>query len=129
NQTLAVFLGSAYVNDFNYLGRTYRATAQADAAFRDDLPDIGDLWVRSMDGEMVPLSAVVTVSETAGPQRVPRHNLFPAAELDAEPAPGVASGQLIGQLEPLAAQVLPAGFSYEWRDIAYIQQQESGGMV
>jgi HAE1 family hydrophobic/amphiphilic exporter-1 len=129
NQALEVYLGSSYVNDFNYLGRTYRVTAQADGSFRNDASDIDGLWVRSMDGEMIPLSAVVTVAETAGPQRVPRHNLFPAAELDAEPLPGVSSGQLIDTLEGVAAQVLPAGFSFEWRDVAFIQQQESGGLV
>ncbi len=129
NQALEVFLGSTYVNDFNYLGRTYRVTAQADADFRDNPADINGIWVRSLDGEMIPLSAVVTVSETAGPQRVPRHNLYPAAELDAEPAPGVSSGELMATLEAMAQQVLPAGFSFEWRDVAFIQQQESGGLV
>ena len=129
NQALEIYLGSSYVNDFNYLGRTYRVTAQADGSFRNDASDIDGLWVRSMDGEMIPLSAVVTLTETAGPQRVPRHNLFPAAELDAEPLPGVSSGQLIDTLEGVAAQVLPAGFSFEWRDVAFIQQQESGGLV
>jgi HAE1 family hydrophobic/amphiphilic exporter-1 len=129
NEALEVYLGSSYVNDFNYLGRTYRVTAQADAPFRDDPSDISDLWVRSVDGAMVPLSAVVRTVETAGPQRVPRHNMFPAAELDVEPAPGLSSGQLIGMLEGMAAQVLPAGFGFEWRDVAFIQQKESGGLV
>jgi multidrug efflux pump subunit AcrB len=129
NQALEVYLGSAYVNDFNYLGRTYRVTAQADAPYRDEASDISDLWVRSTAGEMIPLSAVVNTVETAGPQRVPRHNNFPAAELDVEPGPGVSSGQLMTMLEGLAAQVLPQGFGTEWRDIAYIQQQESSGLV
>jgi hydrophobe/amphiphile efflux-1 (HAE1) family protein len=129
NQALEVYLGSAYVNDFNYLGRTYRVTAQADAPYRDEMGDISDVWVRSLDGTMIPLSAVVTSTETAGPQRVPRHNNFPAAELDVEPAPGASSGQLIAMLEGLAAQVLPQGFGFEWRDIAFIQQQESSGLV
>ncbi len=129
NEALEVFLGSAYVNDFNYLGRTFRVTAQADAPSRDDAADISDIWVRSTQGAMVPLSAVVGIHETAGPGRVPRHNLYPAAELDVEPTPGVSSGQLIAMLEGLAEQVLPAGFDTEWRDVAYIQQQESGGLV
>jgi HAE1 family hydrophobic/amphiphilic exporter-1 len=129
NQALEVFLGSAYVNDFNYLGRTYRVTAQADAQFRDDPSDIADLWVRSVEGAMVPLSAVVTTVETAGPSRVPRHNMFPAAELDVEPLPGMSSGELIAMLEGVAVQALPAGFGFEWRDVAFIQQTESSGLV
>jgi multidrug efflux pump subunit AcrB len=129
NQALEVFLGSAYVNDFNYLGRTYRVTAQADQTYRDEASDIGRLWVRSLDGEMVPLSALTKVSETAGPQRVPRYNLFPAAELNADPAPGTSTGQLIATLEGLARQVLPAGFDFEWTEIAYIETTESGGVL
>ncbi|KAK0350756.1 hypothetical protein LTR94_027711, partial [Friedmanniomyces endolithicus] len=102
NRALEVFMGSAYVNDFNALGRTYRVTAQADAVFRDEHSDIGRLSVRSLDGVMIPLSALTTVSETAGPGRAPRYNLFPAAELNIEPAPGTSTGQLIERMEALA---------------------------
>jgi HAE1 family hydrophobic/amphiphilic exporter-1 len=129
NQALELYLGSAYVNDFNYLGRTYRVTAQADGRFRESIEDIGGLWVRSREGRMVPLAAVVRASESAGPSRVPRYNLYPAAELNAEPGPGASSGQLITTLEALAARVLPAGFSYEWTELAFIESRESGGAL
>lgn len=129
NQALEAYLGSAYVNDFNYLGRTFRVTAQADSVHRQSEEDIGRLWVRNLDGGMVPLSAVVTATETAGPSRVPRYNLYPAAELNAEAAHGVSSSQLIRDLEQLADRVLPPGFTYEWTDIAYIEKTESGNTL
>jgi HAE1 family hydrophobic/amphiphilic exporter-1 len=129
NQALEVFLGSAYVNDFNYLGRTFRVTAQADGAFRASAEDLGRLWVRNLDGGMVPLSALVTASETAGPARVPRYNLYPAAELMAQGAPGTSSSQLIERLEAAAARVLPAGFDFEWTELAYIETNESGSAL
>jgi HAE1 family hydrophobic/amphiphilic exporter-1 len=129
NQALEVYLGSAYVNDFNYLGRTFRVTAQADGQFRQGIDDIGRLWVRNQEGQMVPLSAVVRSSESAGPSRVPRYNLFPAAELNAEAAPGTSSGQLIENLEALAAKVLPAGVGYEWTEIAYLEKTETGSAL
>jgi hydrophobe/amphiphile efflux-1 (HAE1) family protein len=129
NQALEVYLGSAYVNDFNYLGRTFRVTAQADGQFRAGAEDLGRYWVRNGEGAMVPLSTLVKATETAGPQRVPRYNLYPAAELMAEAAPGTSSSTLIKRLEDVAAQVLPAGFSYEWTEIAYIERAESGNTL
>jgi hydrophobe/amphiphile efflux-1 (HAE1) family protein len=129
NQALEVYLGSAYVNDFNYLGRTFRVTAQADGQFRAGAEDLGRYWVRNAEGAMVPLSTLVTATETAGPQRVPRYNLYPAAELMAEAAPGTSSSTLIQRLENVAAEVLPAGFSYEWTEIAYIERTESGNTL
>jgi multidrug efflux pump subunit AcrB len=129
NAALEAYLGSAYVNDFNFLGRTYRVTAQADAPFRQSVEDIGRLWVRNVEGQMIPLSAVARTSEGAGPSRVPRYNLFPAAELSAEPAPGQSSTQLIEKMEALAKQTLPEGISYEWTELAYVQTTESGGAL
>ncbi|QGZ93563.1 efflux RND transporter permease subunit [Terricaulis silvestris] len=129
NQALEVYLGSAYVNDFNYLGRTFRVTAQADGQFRAGAEDLGRYWVRNSEGAMVPLSTLVTATETAGPQRVPRYNLYPAAELMAEAAPGTSSSTLIQRLENVAAEVLPAGFSFEWTEIAYIERTESGNTL
>ncbi|MGH6950134.1 MAG: efflux RND transporter permease subunit, partial [Vitreimonas sp.] len=129
NQALEVYLGSAYVNDFNYLGRTFRVTAQADGQFRAGAEDLGRYWVRNGEGAMVPLSTLVTATETAGPQRVPRYNLYPAAELMAEAAPGTSSSTLIQRLEGLAERVLPQGFSYEWTEIAYIERTESGNTL
>jgi multidrug efflux pump subunit AcrB len=129
NQALEVYLGSAYVNDFNYLGRTFRVTAQADGQFRAGAEDLGRYWARNGQGGMVPLSTLVTATETAGPQRVPRYNLYPAAELMAEAAPGTSSSTLIQRLEEVAERVLPQGFDYEWTEIAYIERTESGNTL
>ncbi len=126
NDALQIYLGSAYVNDFNYLGRTWRVTAQADGPFRRDESDLDRLWARNLDGGMVPLSSVVTAKPSAGPSRAPRYNLFPAAELSAEPPPGHASGELIKGMEAAAAKALPAGFGYEWTELAYLQKTETG---
>jgi multidrug efflux pump subunit AcrB len=123
-EALQVYLGSAYVNDFNLLGRTFRVTAQADAPFRDDPADIAQLRTRSASGAMVPLGAVATFEDRTGPYRVVRYNLFPAVEVDGETAPGYSSGQSIATMEKLADN-LPSGFSAEWTDLAF--QQKAAG--
>lgn len=120
--TLSVALGSAYVNDFNLIGKTFRVTAQADEPFRNDPQDILRLRVRNAAGDTVPFAAFATVQETAGPSRVPRYNLYPAAELDANTAPGFSAGQTMAAMEKLAAEVLPPGMGYEWTGIAYQQK-------
>ena len=125
-EALQVYLGSAYVNDFNLLGRTYRVTAQADAQYRDDPSDIALLKTRSNSGAMVPIGSVATFSDKTGPYRVTRYNLFPAVEVDGETAPGTSTGQAMGTMEKLAAQ-LPAGFATEWTGIAF--QQEAAGNI
>ena len=124
-EALGTYLGSAYVNDFNLLGRTFRVTAQAEPTARDDLADIGRLQVRSASGEMVPLSAVATLRNDSGPSRVVRYNLFPAVELQGQGAPGVSSGDALRAMEQLAAKNLPQGMTYEWTGLAY-QQQAAG---
>ncbi|MBU3077273.1 efflux RND transporter permease subunit [Sphingomonas quercus] len=121
--TLNAYLGSAYVNDFNYLGRTYRVTAQADAPYRDDPSDVLQLRTRSASGEMVPLAAIMSLTNTSGPYRVVRYNLYPAAELQGDTKPGYSTGQSLRAMEELAARTLPAGFSYDWTEIAYQQKQ------
>src|SRR3546814_7075116 len=93
-EALQVYLGSAYVNDFNLLGRTFRVTAQAEAAARDDPSDIARLKTRSNTGEMVPIGAVATFTDKTGPYRVTRYNLFPAVEVDGETAPNRKSTRL-----------------------------------
>jgi len=125
-EALQVYLGSAYVNDFNLLGRTYRVTAQADAQYRDDPADIAQLKTRSNSGAMVPIGSVATFSDKTGPYRVTRYNLFPAVEVDGETAPGTSTGQAMNIMEKLAAQ-LPSGFSTEWTGIAF--QQEAAGNI
>src|SRR5262249_881403 len=116
---------STYVNDFNILGRTFRVTAQADAPFRTDTKDVLRLRMRNSRGDTVPLGSFTTVRDVTGPYRVPRHNLYPAADLDAPPLPGTSQGQVIDALQKLAAETLPEGISYEWTTLAF-QQLRAG---
>ena len=118
---LQTYLGSAYVNDFNLLGRTFRVTAQADSVFRADPKDVLKIRVRNAAGDTVPLGSFTTVSDISGPARVPRYNLYPAAELDGVAAPGYSQGQAIALMEQTAAEVLPQGFGFEWTDLAFQQ--------
>jgi hydrophobe/amphiphile efflux-1 (HAE1) family protein len=118
---LQVYIGSAYVNDFNLLGRTFRVTAQADAPYRRDPADILKIRVRNSNGETVPLGSFTTIRNIAGPYRVPRYNLYPTAELDATAIPGYSQGQAIESLEKIAAETLPDGFGYEWTTLAFQQ--------
>ncbi|WP_419825942.1 efflux RND transporter permease subunit [Sphingomonas sp.] len=121
--TLGTYLGSSYINDFNYLGRTWRVTAQADAPFRQSQSDIDRLRTRSSTGGMVPLGSVLTVENDTGPYRVVRFNLYPSAELQGDTAPGFSSGQSLDTMKGLAKKILPAGMTYEWTDLAYQQEQ------
>ncbi|MFD1612742.1 efflux RND transporter permease subunit [Sphingomonas tabacisoli] len=124
-EALSVYLGSAYVNDFNLLGRTYRVTAQADAPFRATEADIANLKTRSTYGTMVPIGSVATFADRTGPYRVTRYNLFPAVEIDGDTAPGYSSGRSLQTMEKLAAETLPAGYGTEWTGIAF--QQKAAG--
>ncbi|MGF6758072.1 efflux RND transporter permease subunit [Paraburkholderia sp. GAS42] len=123
--TLQLYLGSQYVNDFNYLGRTYQVLVQGDEAFRKTPEDISRLKVRNASGEMVPIGTVATFKDTTAPYRVPRYNLYPAAEVMGAAAPGTASGDAIKRMEELATQVLPNGITFEWTDLAHQQEQQS----
>lgn len=127
-QTLELMVGSSFINDFNYLGRTYRVTAQADATFRSTRDDILNLRVRNNEGEMVPLGSVASVKETTGPSRVPRYNLFPAAALNGNIAPGFSTGKVLNSMEDLADDVLPDGISFQWTEIAF-QQRQAGNIA
>ncbi len=122
--TMQTYLGSTYINDFNYLGRTFEVIAQADAPFRADTHDIGRLRARNASGAMVPIGAVASFSSVTAPYRVPRYDLYPSAELMGAAAPGVASGTALVRMEQLAQSVLPKGFGYEWTEIAYQQEQK-----
>jgi hydrophobe/amphiphile efflux-1 (HAE1) family protein len=121
--TLQVYLGSQYVNDFNYLGRTYEVIAQADGSFRRDAGDIGRLKARNAAGEMVPIGTVARLRHETAAYRVPRYNLFPAAEVMGVAAPGVATGSALARMEELALEVLPPGIGFEWTELAFQQQQ------
>ena len=121
-EALQVYLGSAFVNDFNLLGRTYRVTAQADAPFRQSVSDIANLQTRSNSGAMVPIGSVANFEDRTGPYRVTRYNLFPAVEIDGDTAPGASSGAALTTMEKLATESLPAGYGTEWTGIAFQQK-------
>src|SRR5437588_1258205 len=121
--TLQVYLGSQYVNDFNYLGRTYQVRVQGDGKFRRTPQDITRLKARNASGGMVPVGTVAQLRSKTIPYRVPRYNLFPAAEVQGVAAPGVATGTALHRMEELAHQVLPKGIAFEWTDLAFHQQQ------
>jgi len=120
-ETLQIYLGSLYVNDFNAFGRTYSVRAQADAKFRATADDIGQLKVRSASGQMIPLSALLKVEAMTGPERTNRYNGFLAADINGGPAPGFSSGQAQAAVEKIAAEVLPKGIGFEWTDLTYQQ--------
>ena len=124
-EALEVFIGSVYINDFNFLGRTYRVTAQADGLYRDDPVDVSKLRARSTSGAMVPLGSVATFRDITGPHRVPRYNLYPATEVIGATAPGISTGEAIERIEALAEEVLPSGFSFEWTELA-LQEKLAG---
>lgn len=120
-ETLQIYLGSLYVNDFNAFGRTYSVRVQADAKFRAKAEDIGQLKVRSQSGQMIPLAALLKVDATTGPERTTRYNGFLAADINGGPAPGFSSGQAQAAIERIAAETLPAGIDFEWTDLTYQQ--------
>ena len=125
HEALGIYMGSAFVNDFNLLGRTWRVTAQADMTHRMDIEDLARLRTRSDSGGRVPLGSVATFHETSGPFRVPRYNLFPAAEVQGATLPGISTGQAIAAMEEVLRSTLPEGFGYEWTEIA-LQEKTSG---
>jgi multidrug efflux pump len=118
-QTLQINLGSLYVNDFNQFGRTYQVRVQADAQFRSHAEDIAQLKVRNDKGQMIPLSSLMRVKDSYGPDRVQRYNAYVSADLNGGPAPGVSSGQAQAAMEKIAAEVLPKGITYEWTELTY----------
>jgi len=117
--TLEVFLGSQYVNDFNFLGRTYRVTAQADGDFRQDLHAIGNLKTRNAKGEMVPLSSVASFRNITGPYRVEHFNLFPSAAVQGGTQPGYSTGYGLAAMEQIARANMPDGYSFSWTELAF----------
>ncbi|MFM9890955.1 MAG: efflux RND transporter permease subunit [Rickettsiales bacterium] len=119
--TLQVFLGSYYVNDFNLFGRTYRVYAEADAPFRAKPSDIGQLKVRNESGQMVPLGSLVNVAQTYGTDRAMRYNAFRAADINGDAAPGFSSGEAQAAISKILDETLPKGITYEWTDITYQQ--------
>lgn len=125
-ESLQVYLGSLYVNDFNRFGRTYKVTAQADADYRMQAEAIGRLQVRNAAGNMLPLSSFVTVTPGSGPDRVIHYNGYPSADISGGAMMGVSSGQAVAAMERIAKDVLPEGMTFEWTDLTY-QQKLAGG--
>ncbi|HMH64480.1 MAG TPA: efflux RND transporter permease subunit, partial [Rhizomicrobium sp.] len=119
--SMQIYLGSQYVDDFNKFGRTYQVIAQADAQFRSKPDDILQLQTRNADGQMVPFGAIMKVSETTGPDSAMRYNGFRSADLNGGPAPGYSTGQAQAAITKLLAENLPKGMSYEWTDLTYQQ--------
>ncbi|MDG5496296.1 efflux RND transporter permease subunit [Niveispirillum sp. BGYR6] len=119
--TMQAYLGSLYVNDFNLFGRVYQVHVQADAPFRAHADDIGLLKTRNDQGMMVPLSSLVQVVQSYGPEMVVRYNGYTAADINGGPAPGFSSGQAQAAAERIAAEVLPRGMRFEWTDLTYQQ--------
>ena len=124
-EALRIYMGSAYVNDFNMFGRTWRVTAQADGVFRLDADNVNRIKVRNGDGQMVPLGSLVRFREIVGPERVPRYNLFPTVEVQGSSAPGVSSGQALAIMTDVAARTLPEGVTFEWTDLSF-QEKRAG---
>ena len=119
--TMQIYLGSMYVNDFNRFGRVFQVRAQADAPFRAHADDILQLKTRNAAGDMVPLSSLVTVKQTFGPEMVVRYNGYTAADINGGPAPGYSSDQAQAAAERVAAETLPRGMKMEWTDLTYQQ--------
>jgi multidrug efflux pump len=119
--TMQVYLGSIYINDFNQFGRTYQVVAQADKNYRSSPEDITRLRVRNDNGEMVPLGSMVTVSETFGPQTAMRYNAYRTADLNGDAAPGYSSGEAQAAISKILADTLPPGMQFEWTDLTYQQ--------
>ncbi|RJG11719.1 efflux RND transporter permease subunit [Massilia cavernae] len=128
-QTLQINLGSMYVNDFNQFGRTYQVRVQADAQFRSQAEQIAQLKVRNDKGEMIPLSSLMTLKDSYGPDRVQRYNAYVSADINGGPAPGVSSGQAQAALEKIAAEALPKGVSFEWTELTYQEILSGNTMV
>jgi HAE1 family hydrophobic/amphiphilic exporter-1 len=123
--TLGVFMGSAYVNDFDFSNRSYRVYVQADKQFRSDAKDMKEFYVRSDNGGMVPLENLIRVTQTTTPQVISHYNLFRSAEIDGSAAPGYSSGQAIQAMDDLAKK-MPQGFTYSWTGLS-LEELQAGG--
>ncbi|HYG12854.1 MAG TPA: efflux RND transporter permease subunit, partial [Methylophilaceae bacterium] len=126
--TLQIYLGSLYVNDFNKFGRTYQVRVQADAQFRAHAEDVGLLKTRNSQGEMVPLSSVLKMTQSYGPDRAMRYNGFPAADINGGAAPGYSTGEAQAAVERIAAETLPRGIGFEWTELTY-QEKIAGNTL
>jgi hydrophobe/amphiphile efflux-1 (HAE1) family protein len=128
-ETMQTYLGSLYVNDFNRFGRTYQVIVQADAGFRGSAEDVGQLKVRNNRGQMVALSALMTMQPAFGPGAVSRYNGFYSADLNGAPKPGVSSGQAQAEMEKILAETLPRGIGYQWTELVYQEKIAGNTMI
>ncbi len=119
--TMQVYLGSLYVNDFNQFGRTYQVIAQADAEFRNTASAALNLKVRNVNGDMVPLGSVLRMEESYGPESATHYNGYLAADFNGNAAPGYSSGQAQDAISEILAETLPPGMVFEWTDLTYQQ--------
>jgi HAE1 family hydrophobic/amphiphilic exporter-1 len=126
NSTLGALLGGAYVNDFNRFGRTYKVYLQAEPEYRADVKSFGLFGVRTAKGNTVPLDTLINTRPTAGPEFTNRFNLYRAAEISGQPAPGYSSAQALAALEETAKQVLPAEMGFEWSNVSYQEKKAEG---
>jgi multidrug efflux pump len=127
-QALQIYLGGFYINDFNYLGRTWHVMAQADAPFRANAAQVSELKTRNVAGQMVPLGAISELKDIVGPDRLQRYDLYTSADIIGASAPGYSSGQAIAAMEDVANQDLPKQYNYEWTDLAF-QEKAAGGLA
>src|SRR5207244_6772351 len=124
--TLAATSGTYYVNDFNKYGRTWQVLMSAEPAYRKRPDSIGDIYVRSQKGEMVPLNALANIRYSSGPDSLDRFNNLPAVKLIGQGAPGISSGQAIQAVEKVANEALPPDFSYDWGGASFQEKRSSG---
>ena len=127
--TLQTYLGSVYINDFNRFGRTYRVFAQADARFRAQPEDVADLKTRNAAGAMVPLGALADIRSITGPDRVAHYNVYLAADINGQAAPGYSSGQATAAMERALSEALPNGFGYEWTELTFQQKSAANTAI
>ena len=125
SEALQSYMGSVFVNDMNLMGRVWRVTAQADAPFRRNQDDLAGLQIRSSNGAMVPLGSLASFQQTTAPYRVPRYNLYPTAEVQGSTKPGFSTGETIAAMESMLDAQMPAGFDYEWTELA-LQEKQAG---
>ena len=128
-QVMQTFMGGSYVNDFNQFGRQWKVFVQAEPESRSKIDNIGSFFVRNKNGDMVPLSTLVTTTEVTGPEFLFRFNLFRSAEIFANPAPGYSTGQAIAALEEVAQKVLPKEMGYDWGGVTFQEKKASGGVI
>ena len=127
--TLQIYLGSLYVNDFTLFGRVFKVVAQADAQFRGQPSDINKLAVKGADGRMIPLGAVASLEEKLGPQNIIRFNMMPSVKVLGNPSPGHSSGEAMDTLEALSASSLPLSMSFAWSELSYQEKQAATGLA